>query len=690
MGQVLLAKDRQLERLVALKVLSERTLGNLAAKVRMQREALSQAAVSHPNLLKIYDCIPDSDGGFILVLEYIPGASLERLIGGRTRSIEEVRRLAEELVGALETLHAAQIFHRDIKPANIMFRGHDGSAVLMDLGLAKNSSLPDITQTDAFVGTLFYSPPENIMSGDWDHRSDLFQLAATLLTALGWSPEVPNTDSISVMATMICTGIWKVPNDMRIPSPMRKALDHALCLTPGNRHDSCQAFLDEFLSGNSPRPKPAPTRPSRPLSHQTTEDISLGVLPKEAGFRELRRVGSEAAPSRSKHQPGKRSYYRWGVTLAVLVLVVPGAFWWRGRRPLWPTDFRVEPPELTQGGLVRISVSHPCIARWQETPEPGHPLSPEKAVLPPPSGADLSGSEMWTLLLKIQGEERTFSWNPEPIREKALIALSNLLGKDNPDERFAKLARERRDRRRYQASNKPKEKPPKLRFDYSRKRAKLSPFLPWIPILLQSKSSPALRRRLLEAVTALRRTVLQEKLLGGMPAPFRLPPGTSGSTFLGLPPWRVTFQTSLALKSIGSMEKEEVAGEITLTTGMESPVPLGNQFYSAKEIRTSWPLRVPDLGTMVCLSIRARRMRRNSRFLVSSPGSLFELSLLSPPSSLGKKESFWTSVCFPSDLAPPPGSILRLVYRHLLPQTAIWTKVQELRLSWSEPTPRFR
>lgn len=184
MASVWLASDEVLERPVAVKVLSDTIASDPEFLARFRREAQVAAGLSHPNLIGIYDCAEGPERPY-LVMEYVPGDNLaERM----SRNAEiDCERLARELLGALAHIHAAGIVHRDVKPQNVLI-APDGSAKLIDFGIALPKDATSLTRTGHLLGTARYIAPE-VMNGELaTERSDLYSCGVVLRDCIGERP----------------------------------------------------------------------------------------------------------------------------------------------------------------------------------------------------------------------------------------------------------------------------------------------------------------------------------------------------------------------------------------------------------------------------------------------------------------------------------------------------------------------
>lgn len=199
MGVVLKAFDRELKRLVAIKVLAPHLAQNSLARKRFAREAQAAAAVVHPNVLAIHQVQPGGKLPF-LVMPLVAGESLaERLKTEGVLQLKEILRIGMQAASGLAAAHEQGLVHRDVKPANILLEKGVERAVLTDFGLARAADDVTLTRWGVIAGTPQYMSPEQARGEPLDGRSDLFSLGSVLYEmATGVSP----FGSDSVMATI--------------------------------------------------------------------------------------------------------------------------------------------------------------------------------------------------------------------------------------------------------------------------------------------------------------------------------------------------------------------------------------------------------------------------------------------------------------------------------------------------------
>ena len=194
MGEVYRADDIELDRPVALKVLPAAMAADSERLERFRREAKTVAALTHPNIVTIYN-IEEDAGRQFLVMELVEGDSLDRLIPPEGLPLARIFDIAIPLTDALTAAHERGIVHRDLKPANVMMTS-DGRLKVLDFGLAKlvaeafvpgdgeaTAAAPPsaaLTREGVVMGTAPYMSPEQLQGHEVDHRTDIFSLGIML------------------------------------------------------------------------------------------------------------------------------------------------------------------------------------------------------------------------------------------------------------------------------------------------------------------------------------------------------------------------------------------------------------------------------------------------------------------------------------------------------------------------------
>lgn len=279
MGAVYQAHDAVLNRTVAIKQLQlDPITGEVAPEqIRQQflREAQSLAALHHPNLPRV-TAFFTHDNLQYLVMDYIEGHSLQELVALQPTGFDEVQVLdwADQLLSALEYIHAHQLIHRDIKPGNIRLTP-DGRIFLVDFGLVKayDAAQPNTISLLRGVGTPEYAPPEQYDTSDsfTDQRSDLFALGATLYHLLtGRAP-------ITVSRRMADPTSFRGPraHDPRISPAVERVIVRAMELDRSQRFATAADMRAALKLATQPRaPDSTGTIHLEPIEKRSTPGIS--------------------------------------------------------------------------------------------------------------------------------------------------------------------------------------------------------------------------------------------------------------------------------------------------------------------------------------------------------------------------------------------------------------------------------
>lgn len=243
MGTVLRAQDPDLDRTVALKVLSETLSENKKAVGHFRREATSIAAIEHENVLPIYEISGGDDSPFI-VMRYIDGESLEERLKKHPDGlpVREVTTIALAVARALSAAHGGGIVHRDLKPSNILIE-EDGGVWLMDFGLARPLAPDgDDAPKNKIVGTPHFMSPEQIDGGTIDARSDLFSLGAVIYFMLTGRPPFDSDDLQGVLWQVSNSEVKSIDSPGKVvPDWLKKLTLQLLQKKPGERPDNANA-----------------------------------------------------------------------------------------------------------------------------------------------------------------------------------------------------------------------------------------------------------------------------------------------------------------------------------------------------------------------------------------------------------------------------------------------------------------
>ena len=322
MGEVLLAQDTQLERSVALKVMSAELARDANQRKRFRTEAKAASALVHPHISVIHEVGETEDGRPFLAMEYIAGQTLDALHQQRRPKISEVISIGIEVAEALQAAHAHGIVHRDIKPSNIMLdsRGH---VKVLDFGLAKNVGRDELgasttsaaqTRTGFLIGTPYYMSPEQMLGRELDARTDIFSLGVVLYELLaGQRPFLGKT-----VGEVINNVVNQQPESLGLENQLfSPALDGVIfkCLEkdPEKRYLSAKTLAEDLIRLRTESERAAIAKKESP------PPTALAAAPPEV---------STTKSQPALRPPGRR--FDWGTALggmaaAALLLLAGGA-----------------------------------------------------------------------------------------------------------------------------------------------------------------------------------------------------------------------------------------------------------------------------------------------------------------------------------------------------------------------------
>jgi serine/threonine protein kinase len=312
MGEVYLAHDAQLDRQIALKILSGEFSLDESRRSRFRQEARAASALNHPNIITIYE-IGETEAGTFLATEFIEGETLRDILKRAPLSIARALKIAEQIANALAAAHHAHIIHRDIKPENIMIR-RDQIAKILDFGLAKpvirnadgTQKADEFAQTTPgiVVGSVRYMSPEQARGLAVDERTDVWSLGVVLYEMLtGRAPFDGETTSDTLAAV-----IYKEPENLALyvpnaPAELQRIVRKALRKERDERYQNIKDFaLDlknllyeiehEISAENKTQPLPAfyidnssaPNRIHNTLSGNNSTHVSVPPAASSAEY----------------------------------------------------------------------------------------------------------------------------------------------------------------------------------------------------------------------------------------------------------------------------------------------------------------------------------------------------------------------------------------------------------------------
>ena len=276
MGEVYKARDTRLNRFVAIKVLPPERVADEGRKQRFIQEAQAASALNHPNIVSIYD-IAIADGRDYMVMEYVPGKTLDALIPRAGMRLGELLKIAIPVAEGLSAAHAAGIVHRDLKPTNVIV-AENGLVKILDFGLAKLTERTEVEEdaatrtlkpaTDAgtVLGTAAYMSPEQAEGKAVDGRSDIFSFGAVLYEMATGRRAFTGDSNAAIMAAVL-NKEPRPPHEMapEFPAELERIVVRCLRKDPDKRqqHMKDMKVLLEELREETESGKLAPAAVAR-------------------------------------------------------------------------------------------------------------------------------------------------------------------------------------------------------------------------------------------------------------------------------------------------------------------------------------------------------------------------------------------------------------------------------------------
>lgn len=247
MARVYLARDRLLERDVAVKILREQYAEDSGFVERFRREAQNAAALSHPHIVQTYDRGETGDGRYYIAMEHVSGGTLsERLDRDGTLAAHTAAEVASQVADALGAAHEQRVIHRDIKPQNVLVTER-GDVKVTDFGIARAAEETSLSRTSAVLGTAAYMSPEQALGKEVGPTGDLYSLGVVLYEML--TGKVPFTAPSPTAVSLMHVNAEPTPPaelNPEIPESMNDLVMKLLSKDPADRYTGAGELIEDL------------------------------------------------------------------------------------------------------------------------------------------------------------------------------------------------------------------------------------------------------------------------------------------------------------------------------------------------------------------------------------------------------------------------------------------------------------
>jgi serine/threonine protein kinase len=394
MGEIWKAQDARLNRMVAIKVLTNASAGDSERRRRFVLEAQAASGLNHPNIITIYDILSDQDSDY-MVMELVSGKTLADLIVPGGVGVDKTLRYCTQIADALRAAHAAGIVHRDLKPGNVMVTD-SGLVKILDFGLAKMNVATELTEETqtigaasltvegSILGTVAYMSPEQAQGKKVDARSDIFSFGVVMYEMLTGTKAFSGDSAITTLTAILRDEVKPVEELVAgVPPELIEIIGLALRKDPKDRWQSTQvmytvlaaqkqkldsgAFSNPSL--NLPPVRPASQAPS--LSPSSQRPGIMSPVPPAPGQSRWQTRREARAQARGEGRSPLGQVPRW------LWIVIGLSFAYYG---MCGKSRKQSVARHTEIHIPGLDVTVPAVPTAPPSPEPPPPAAGDAAT----------------------------------------------------------------------------------------------------------------------------------------------------------------------------------------------------------------------------------------------------------------------------------------------------------------------